>query len=496
MRPTLTTLLALLFYAYPHAATETDEIQSQENLLELGDTALISGNLDTAIRYYQQGIDGIDNDSSIVTSLSLYTNIGTAHSSKGNEEQAENMYKKAILLHSQHSDDKVQKEASDLAAQATFFLGMSQQELGNYEEAANSYSRANQMDPYHWSSLANLGSVLQDHLNQPAEAILVYYKAYEILTQRGVIPTDPPEYPKHVLSQLQLRIGLAVRYAKNQKCVMYNDPEKEVSCSEMAASAFNTAIALDPNNEEAKHMLASITADATMSRASNTYVTDLFERYAENFEHSLVEELGYDGYERLRRAFDRAFGGADKVPTFEYVIDGGCGTGLAGEQFRNVSDYLVGIDLSPSIIEKAEKSRPNLYNETKVGDFVEIFGGNNLKHPISLIIAADSFIYFGDLSPLFQSMKQGLADGGIVTFTLENVAEDDEKVLNEVNPTWRWKLTPSGRFAHRREYVASVAKENMLHILLYEPMDGFRKEGASEVRGHIFVMVKQANTEL
>jgi hypothetical protein len=51
-----------------------------------------------------------------------------------------------------------------------------------------------------------------------------------------------------------------------------------------------------------------------------------------SFEHSLVKELGYTGYERLRRAFDRAF--QEKPPTFPLVVDAGCGTGLVGEQVR------------------------------------------------------------------------------------------------------------------------------------------------------------------
>jgi hypothetical protein len=51
-----------------------------------------------------------------------------------------------------------------------------------------------------------------------------------------------------------------------------------------------------------------------------------------SFEHSLVQELGYNGYERLRRGFDRAFGGSEFVPKFTLVIDAGCGTGLVGEQ--------------------------------------------------------------------------------------------------------------------------------------------------------------------
>ena len=46
----------------------------------------------------------------------------------------------------------------------------------------------------------------------------------------------------------------------------------------------------------------------------------------------MVEELGYHGYKKLRKAFGKAFGGEEKVPMFDLVIDAGCGTGLVGEQ--------------------------------------------------------------------------------------------------------------------------------------------------------------------
>jgi predicted TPR repeat methyltransferase len=93
-------------------------------------------------------------------------------------------------------------------------------------------------------------------------------------------------------------------------------------------------------------------------------------------------------------------------------------------KFRNVTEYLVGADLSPSIIEEAMKTRPELYNETKVGDVTEAF--REMK-PIDLIIAADSYIYFGDLNPLFEAMAEGLIDNGIVAFTLENPSKEYEE---------------------------------------------------------------------
>ncbi len=86
---------------------------------------------------------------------------------------------------------------------------------------------------------------------------------------------------------------------------------------------------------------------------------------------------------------------------------------------------MVGVDLSAVILEEANKARPHLYNETRAGDVTQIF---RELQPISLIVAADSYIYFGDLNPLFESMKESLGDGGYVAFTLENVDSDNEKL--------------------------------------------------------------------
>jgi tetratricopeptide (TPR) repeat protein len=256
-----------------------------DRLLELGDQKLASQDPQGAITFYEEGVAVLnEEEDSLIIGLSIFTNLGSAYSSLGDERKAMSMYRKGILFYVNNIDEIVQasykKEASDLAAQASFFLGMTLQELDMVDKAADAYAYANTLDENHWASLANLGSVLQDNLKLPGEALEVYNKAYDLLTKKDGQPTDPPEEPRYVLSQLQYRIGLAITYAEKQKCALHDNPSKEVPCSEMAAHAFNYAIELDPSNENAKHMLASVTADATMSRASNTYVTQLFEDYA------------------------------------------------------------------------------------------------------------------------------------------------------------------------------------------------------------------------
>lgn len=116
--------------------------------------------------------------------------------------------------------------------------------------------------------------------------------------------------------------------------------------------------------------------------------------------------------------------------------------------------------------------------------------------PISLIIAGDSYIYFGDLFELFRSMKDGLMEGGFAAFTLENVAIDAEETLAITKPDWRWQLTASGRFAHRKQYVLDMATENSLRLVHYERLINFRFENGVGVRGHIFVLQKDSSQEL
>lgn len=472
--------------------------QSAEDYLARGDELLSTDSVEQAIAVYKKGLDVlVDLEDALSTEISLHTNLATALSSIGNDEQAAESYQNGLQAYKKNIgeivDNSVKAEADMIASQAAFFLGIVYQDLGQAKDAVDSYSFANALDPLHWAALANLGSVLHDDLANHSAALDAYNKAFALLTDVDVQPTDPPPEPRYILSQLQYRIGLCITHDANRKCALQDNPDAEIDCKEFAAHAFSLAVEYDPENESAKHMLATITADASVERASNTYVKSLFDDYARNFEHSLVEELGYTGYERLRRGFDRAFDGSP--PRFKKVVDAGCGTGLVGEQFRNVSKTLIGVDLSEAIIEQAVLKRPGLYDETIADDVMTVFRS---QKPISLIVAGDSYIYFGDLEPLFGAMQEGLASGGYAAFTLENVSGEDEETLAETKPDWRWQLTPSGRFAHRKSYVEAVGQAHGLAVVHYEALVDFRFERGVGVQGHVFIMRNNAgaHTEL
>ncbi|CAJ1905852.1 unnamed protein product [Cylindrotheca closterium] len=464
-----------------------------DDYLAMADESLGRGLNEKAIGLYEKGISALGENESLLTVMSLETNMASALSAVGRNEESIKSYRKAILAYKAKIDEiddpETVSHANDIASTASFYMGMVYQDMSEPQKAVDAYGYTYVLDPKHWASLANLASVLHDQMKLHDDALDAYNKAYEILTQTEYEPTDPPEEANPILSQIQYRIGLCLSHNLDRKCALSDDPDmKPVSCKEMATHAFSLAVQFDDRNESAKHMLATITADATMKRASNEYVKNLFDEYAQNFEHSLVEELGYTGYEKLRRGFDRALG--DKIEPFSLVVDAGCGTGLVGEQFRNVSSYLIGVDLSQAILDEAEKMRPGLYDERIAADVMDVF---RQRKPISLIVAADSYIYFGDLQPLFEAMVEGLADNGVAAFTLENVDAESEETLTETKPDWRWQLTASGRFAHRKDYVESIATDVGLEVMYNEVMDGFRHEHGKSVRGNMFIVKKVMN---
>jgi predicted TPR repeat methyltransferase len=100
----------------------------------------------------------------------------------------------------------------------------------------------------------------------------------------------------------------------------------------------------------------------------------------------------------------------------------------------------VDLNLSRAILDQAVSQRPGLYDEVIAGDVIQTF--HDKASSLSLIIAADSFIYFGNLDPLLTALHMGLTnDGGLAAFTLENVNVDDEHILAATKNDWRWQLT-------------------------------------------------------
>ena len=115
---------------------------------------------------------------------------------------------------------------------------------------------------------------------------------------------------------------------------------------------------------------------------------------------------------RLSRSGAAVQGGAGGArcsglpPAFDRVIDLGCGTGLAARAFAAVAGEIIGIDLSPRMIERARLT--GLYAELEVAEIVQ----GLVRQPdasADLILAADVMVYVHDMAPLLAEVARVLA---------------------------------------------------------------------------------------
>jgi predicted TPR repeat methyltransferase len=179
------------------------------------------------------------------------------------------------------------------------------------------------------------------------------------------------------------------------------------------------------------------------------YVKTLFDQYATRFESALLGDLDYRAPFQLREAVERLR--ATPV-TGERILDLGCGTGLAGEAFRDRAAWLAGIDLSPGMI--AEANRKTIYNELREGEIVAALIGGGAAY--DLVVAADVLVYIGDLAPLFRALKSALQPDGLFAFSVQQTDADD------------FALGAECRYSHSPAYLKRLARETGFEPLTLE----------------------------
>lgn len=235
-----------------------------------------------------------------------------------------------------------------------------------------------------------------------------------------------------------------------------------------AARAYRDYLSADPaDSMGAGARLALLNASPMPPGLPPAYITRLFDEYAARFDAALTERLLYRGPALLKDAVARVWPGL-----FSRVFDLGCGTGLSGAAFRDVAEWLGGVDLSPAMVKQAQSKR--IYDHLEMGDMTRALRG--LKEPCELIIAADVFVYLGALEDIFAAVRGKLVPGGVFGFTVQRGERED------------YVLGAEQRYSHRRDYIARLADAAGFEIALIEDAIT-RQEAGKDVRGLVCVLV-------
>ncbi|MEO8037161.1 MAG: tetratricopeptide repeat protein [Betaproteobacteria bacterium] len=358
--------------------------------------------------------------------------------------------------------------------EAWFNLGSVQRALGRRQDARAALERAQQLQPGAAAIRLELG--LLDHAQGRYAAALEQF--------RHAVAADPANVDARVNLAETLRIvGSSADAATLLAEVVSDHPDAGnahkalglIALSEArpadAAVHFRTARESLPEDPEIAHLLAAAegrTADA----APADYVRSLFDGFAVRFDEELTRNLGYRTPGELAAALRECL---PEPPPPLRVADLGCGTGLAGVALGTMCASLVGVDLSPRMLDEARAR--NLYSELVCQDLVA-FLNQGAEARFDALVAADVFIYVGRLDAVFAAGRRALAHGGHFAFSLELAAEGgDAQAI----------LRPSGRFAHRPDAVRALAETTGFATLAWRETI-LRHDRDEPVRGLIAVL--------
>jgi predicted TPR repeat methyltransferase len=235
---------------------------------------------------------------------------------------------------------------------------------------------------------------------------------------------------------------------------------------DMAVKDYKKALAIKPDYAVPQHMLNALTGN-TSAGPPKEYVKNLFDDYAERFDDSLIKQLGYKLPFLMKELILKLDSPRNK---FEKVIDLGCGTGLTGKELRDISNNLTGIDLSSNMVAKTREL--DVYDRLIVGDIIDILSSSKEKY--DLFIALDVFIYVGELTKIFKTVRNCCNKNSLFIFSIETQEEDG------------YSLLKSARYSHSDNYILNIASDGFKVIDSQEVM--LRKEKESWIDGKIFIL--------
>lgn len=391
----------------------------------------------------------------------LHNNLGAALKAEGQKEEAIEAFGRALSINPQNTG-------------ALNNLGNLLKETGRIKEAAAAYRRALAIDGEDPVTLGNLGAALTES-GDPEQALPLLEKAVlrspgsaGALNNLGNALKSAGRTEAAMAAYIR---SLAINRKNAATHKNLGDLHLSAGRPREAAEAFGRALALDPNHPVARHLLNALTG-APSDRAPRDYVRALFDQYSPGFDQHLVASLKYTIPERLFASLTGACGGS---PSFENAVDLGCGSGLTGRCLRGATGRLTGVDLSAGMLAAAKEKK--IYDRLVQADIVEYLDGTDEK--FDLITATDTFIYVGDLDPVFSTAQRSTKAGTIFAFSTE-----------------RWDgqgyhLLPTGRYAQSPDYIRSLAARYGFTVESAEPVP-IRLDKGKMIEGELYILRRGA----
>jgi predicted TPR repeat methyltransferase len=242
---------------------------------------------------------------------------------------------------------------------------------------------------------------------------------------------------------------------------------------EEAVEALRRALSLEPADELGVRLdLARLGALAPDEAITEGYVRALFDDYAPKFDQHLTKGLQYRGPGLITEALRRACSKQIRDCRFGLALDLGCGTGLMAQALEGLCVSIEGVDLSPCMLERAEKTE--LYDALHEGELVS-FLASRASAEADLVVAADVFVYMAALDAAFLEAYRVLKREGLFAFTVQ-AHEGEGFILGE-----------DARYAHSETYMRDLAETTGFTMVIFEQVST-REDRGVPVPGFLCVL--------
>lgn len=363
----------------------------------------------------------------------LRYNLGLVYYSLENFTAALEEFSQALACRSEDSD-------------TLFNLALCQKKTGDTPSAIVSYRRLLQAMPEHSDGWYNLAGCYRD----------TYADAQAISCYRQVLALDGSYLP-----------------ALNNLAYLYH----RSGDTQQAEVCYRQVLTVRPKDDAAHYMLASLLG-TPLDRAPDAYVRLFFDAYAEGFEKSLVDGLGYDTPRQLFTCLQGCTGLQDMKNHYAHGLDLGCGTGLSGIAFKKIVTVLDGVDLSANMLAQAAAKGcyQGLYQDS-ISHYLQ-----TTKVTYDFFLATDVFIYVGELDDIFTGLRAVARPGAMFCFSTETLASSG------------YQLQQTGRFAYSRDYIHKIAAATGWTVVTGKETK-LRKEKERWLAGDLWILQLQARNE-
>ena len=393
--------------------------------------------------------------------VEAHINLGNTLKKKGSLKEAEASFRQAITLKPDY-------------AEAHNKLGVILNQLDRSSESEASFRQAIKLKPNYAEAHSNLGNTLKEQASlKEAEASFRQAITLKLDYTEAHINLGNTLQEQDRLKEAEASFRQAITLKPDLAVAHYNLGKvyKKIRKNSKAVECFEKTLELSSEDLlGATLQLATLGKRKIPEKTPENFMQEFYRKKSKNWDKLEKKENKYRGHLLIKNAFKTTHSTSKKID----ILDMGCGTGSLAKILRPYARTLVGVDLSPDMLFKAEEIC--LYDSLYKKDLSQYL--SEVSNHYDTIVAAAVLIHFYDLSNIFFLVKDSLKINGKFIFS---IFEETEKNKD---------LNSFLMYAHSDDYITTLADSLNLKII-YRQKDIHEYHKGVSVPAIIYVLEKK-----